>query len=725
MPTTPANPLQPTPADAEIPWLTRSDLTAIEVGESLEPAFAIRDHVQNEFYRFGELEYFILQCLRVPQTMNRLVNMIAEQFGSRIDAAETAAYIQRLANDNLLVARRLGDGQRLARQHRSWTTSQRWQRWLGLLSIKLPGFYPGPLLQNLRPLGWVLFNPMSIALVFLAAIATTFFAFLSFDEVWSRVPAWSELISFDHLLLMMIGFMLAKILHELGHGLACQQTGHECSEMGVLLLVLMPCMYCDVSDMWTERSRFKRIFVSLAGVFVELLIATVCYWGWYLSVDGPMHRFLFGMMLVTSLNTLFINGNPLMRYDGYYALSDFVRVPNLAAVSRDRLTRCLADFFLQGDTRVGAGRSEVFLIGYAVASVIYRWFVMVAIGWAAWTFLESQQLLSIGRVAITLLLLLSLLPLVMFMKSTSKSVMDRGVRVANGLVFVILLAVAGWFVFNFPFSHRVAGEARIELADARQVFAPESGELQSAIHDGQQVQRGELLATIVQPDLLLERIELNGKLADADARIRSLKFMAESTVVAGELKFWNESRASWQRKLDEIELQLKSLEVRAPVDGRVVVAHRSPIDPRQQIRLAVAEGRWSEPKNEGLHARRGENLCYVADPSAYRGVVEVREQDVELVQVGDEVDVHVPHNSEQITGEVTRISLENDRQLRENGRFEQPDAARTDSATYLVEFQFPESQHVRCGSVRSAVIIGRRTTPWQWLQRWWRHTFWY
>ena len=175
---------------------------------------------------------------------------------------------------------------------------------------------------------------------------------------------------------------------------------------------MLPVLYCDVSDLWTEKSRWKRVFVSLAGVFVELAIATACFWIWYFTLDGQLSRFLFGMMLVTSLNTLFVNGNPLMRYDGYYALSDLTGVPNLAAASREYLTDRIHACFIRQDRFLDLSRNGLFLGTYAVASFVYRWMILVAIGWAIWAFFDGQQLATTGKIVIGLLFTISVMPLI-------------------------------------------------------------------------------------------------------------------------------------------------------------------------------------------------------------------------------------------------------------------------------------------------------------------------
>jgi len=97
--------------------------------------------------------------------------------------------------------------------------------------------------------------------------------------------------------------------------------GGECHEIGVLLLVFTPCLYCNVSDAWLLPSKWQRIAVSGAGIFVEIVLASLCLFLWWLSEPGLTNTLLLNVLVACSVNTLFLNGNPLLRYDGYYVLS--------------------------------------------------------------------------------------------------------------------------------------------------------------------------------------------------------------------------------------------------------------------------------------------------------------------------------------------------------------------------------------------------------------------
>ena len=710
-------------ANSVIPWTTRSDLSAIELGGTQGNCFAVKDKITNEFYRFGELELHILDALKRTITLEDLQTSIKSKFGITVNDNEIVSYVSHLASDNLLVARRLGNVERLFHQHARLASSGRWQQLLGLLSIKLPGFYPGPLLSLLQPIGRLVFNPISVAILSLAIFSTLIYALMSFQTVWHKIPAFAELLSVEHLLWMMIGFMIIKMVHELGHGLACQQMGHECSEMGVLLLVMIPCLYCDVSDMWTAKSRYKRILVSLAGVFVELIFATVCFWGWYYSLDGPLHRFLFGMMLVASANTLFVNGNPLMRYDGYYALSDWVRVPNLAAVSQASLSQWFTEFFFVKEPALTLHQRNSWLRLFAAASIVYRWFILFAIGWAAWSFFENHQLLSIGRFVIGGLLILTAIPIFLSIRYYFNTAWNHGFRLPNTLGLLALLLAIGFGVCQIHFAHRISGEAKIQLANARHVFAAANGQIQPKCKDGEWIRQGAPIAVITNDEITLETLLAQQQIDDAGARLSALEISDQTQLIAAQIEFWKQRKLSWERKLNDIQGRQAELLMTSPLEGQFVAEPYPPIDQDAADQsLTVRNGQWTANSFAGSFVKRGMNLGYVADPRAFEGNMKVSEQDIELVEIGQEVRLFVPFNGDHVTATVSRISAVNQS---ESQNFPVDQDQDQGSTFYNVKFQFPADHRVRIGAVRKAVILCQQTTVFDWVTRWLYHSFWF
>ena len=147
-------------------------------------------------------------------------------------------------------------------------------------------------------------------------------------------PTMRNFFSFNNLALIWITTIIIKSIHELGHGLTCKHFGGEVHEVGVMLLVFTPYFFVNVSDSWVMPERRHRILISAAGIYVELVLAAFATFLWAVVQPGAFQDFLFNVMVIASFSTLVFNANPLMRFDGYYIMTDLIEVPNLQGKSR-------------------------------------------------------------------------------------------------------------------------------------------------------------------------------------------------------------------------------------------------------------------------------------------------------------------------------------------------------------------------------------------------------
>lgn len=191
---------------------------------------------------------------------------------------------------------------------------------LNPLSIKLPLGNPDRVLARLAPLAAPLFAPFA-ALVWIIAVGSGLvLAAMHWGELTEN---WSDrVLAADNLVLMAAIYILVKGLHELGHGLATKRFGGTVPEWGVMLLVLYPVPYVDASAAAAFASKGARVLVSLAGILVELFLAALALFVWISVEPGLVRSAAFNVMLIAGISTLLVNGNPLLRFDAYYALSE-------------------------------------------------------------------------------------------------------------------------------------------------------------------------------------------------------------------------------------------------------------------------------------------------------------------------------------------------------------------------------------------------------------------
>ncbi len=203
------------------------------------------------------------------------------------------------------------------------------KQWLlNPMSLKLPLVDPNNFLSRWAPsLAW-LFSPTGAVLWLVAVLPALFLAGQHWSELTNNLS--DNVLSSSNLMVMVLVFPVVKLLHELGHGFATKVWGGAVHEMGLMFLVFAPVPYVDATSSAAFLSKYKRAVVAAAGMLVELFLAALALYVWLLIEPGIVRAMAFNVMVVAGVSTLAVNGNPLLRYDGYYILSDLIEIPNLA-----------------------------------------------------------------------------------------------------------------------------------------------------------------------------------------------------------------------------------------------------------------------------------------------------------------------------------------------------------------------------------------------------------
>ena len=264
---------------------------------------------------------------------------IKERFDAKfapvhVSVMQVLGFSAQLHEQGLVLSEQHDQGERLLERRRKGLRQQYLQSFANPLAIRFRGIDATRLIDFCYPVGRQLLRPTAvIGAVVLIVIAVALLTGQS-AEVMRRLPRTSEFFSSHNIILMMMSLVFIKILHELGHAIACRYFGGECNEIGLMLLVMTPCLYCNVSDAWMFPNKWHRIAVSFAGIYVELVLAAVAAVLWYFSEPGIANSLFLNTVVICTLGTVLLNGNPLLRYDGYFVLSDLLEIPNLAEQSR-------------------------------------------------------------------------------------------------------------------------------------------------------------------------------------------------------------------------------------------------------------------------------------------------------------------------------------------------------------------------------------------------------
>jgi putative peptide zinc metalloprotease protein len=370
-------------------------LDEIDITERIEgdhTRYIVRNRAAARYFLFKPTEYQIFRQFDGTHTLVEIVDGQREESEPRPSRQSVIKFLTKL--DTLGLIARGG----VAEQTHGAAKRERG------FYIKFPLYNPDSLLKWLdRKIGWALAKPYIIA-SFVAIALVTFGLLLKFDEV----RAYSHSIHSEYGMVVILLFVLTiTALHEVAHGLACKHFGGDVREMGVMLIFyVIPALYCNVSDTHRLGRKQQRLWVIFAGIYCQLILAALGAFVWLMAT--PQTRLAdFGfLVLLGGTFNVFINCNPLIKLDGYYALSQLLGVNNLqeysSAYVRSLLARCLG---LKVPPSVGPQRPALY-ISYWVGSITYTiyfsiWFI---VGWAgSWLigkFGFTGKILTVGLIAL-------------------------------------------------------------------------------------------------------------------------------------------------------------------------------------------------------------------------------------------------------------------------------------------------------------------------------------
>lgn len=624
----------------------RPDLQIAEQWFGGKKYYVTKDPLTVVFSYLTEHEYFILALLDGEFGTAEIQREFQARFApQQVNASQLQAFLSQLHRNGLVLAETPGQGEQLERrrQSRRQFALLRWAE--QLLAIRWRGINPQPLLDWLEPtIGW-LFSRWGFVLWLSVVLLAVAVVLSHMGEFARRLPEGAAWLTGSNLLLLGSTLIVVKSWHELGHALAARRLGCQCREIGIQFFFLVPCLYTNVSEVWLIPSKWRRIAVSAAGIYVELLLAAIAALVWWQAEPGLVSSLCQSVILVASIGTLLLNGNPLMRYDGYYILADLVEVPNLEQRSRSQLVAWLARWCVGIDWKPAEEfdyRPRPLLAAYAGAALVYRTTVLIGVYLASRAILRPLHAEPLSDVLIAGAAVGVVMPLAttsgqLLMQAQQNNELRPARLIATAVVLIGAIAAA-CFV---PLPQRVKAPVVIEPRDASRIYATVPGLLQDAPAAGTMVQAGE-------PIVHLENFEQRRNLARLEAehqqqtmRVVELETLrGEDSARAAAIPTARQSLADLDARLGEARRLIGRLTLRAPHDGVVLPP------PNRRARTSSRElTGWSgtplDAENGGALIETGTMLCLVAKPGDLEAVAVIDQADAPLVQPGRRVNIAV------------------------------------------------------------------------------------
>lgn len=517
--------------------------------------YVLHDPFNNQFFRLRPDAYKFVARLRPERTVEEVWQETVEDDP---DAApgqeEVIQLLAQLYHANLLHYRLAADSEQFFERYKKRKQRERMFTWWNLMFARFPLFDPDALLNRMQPALRLLMRPWA-AVVWLVVVAL---AVKTCVEHAGELGAQAgQVLAPSNLLLLYAGVVFLKVLHEFGHAAACKHFGGEVHTLGVMLLVFSPLPYVDVTSSWAFRERRKRIAVAAGGMVAEFFVAALAALVWAGAGPGVVRDLAFNMMLTAGVTTLLFNANPLLRYDGYYILTDLTDLPNLYQRAQQQL-QFLVQRHLFGVRRAtgpaaDSTRERVWLGAYGVASAVYRVLVFAGLVW----FVSGRFLLLGMVVAVFCGIAWGLVPVAKFIGYLATSpelerARARAVATTLGVVAALVLLFG-----VMPVSQTLRAPGVLRPAVSGDVATVVEGELESIeVPSGMTVAAGQPLAR-------LRNRELGLQLESARAQREELHALWRAALQSG-----TSDRAALEQALGAVEGRVRALEERL---GKLVV----------------------------------------------------------------------------------------------------------------------------------------------------------
>jgi putative peptide zinc metalloprotease protein len=482
----------------------------------------------------------------------------------------------------------------------------KWKQWLTQpTSMKIPLLNPERFLDRwAHHLAW-LFTPKGALLWLIVVLPAIVLAGENWKELTLNLS--DHVLSTGNLFVLALVYPVVKAIHELGHGFATKVWGGSVHEMGLMFLIFVPVPYVDASAASAFRSKQRRMIVGAAGMMVEVILASLAMYIWVLVEPGVVRAVAFNVMLIAGVSTVIVNGNPLLRYDGYYILSDLIEIPNLGQRGQKYLTY-LSDKYLFGAKEIESPdetQSEKrWLVSYTIISWFYRIFVTVSII----LFVASEFFIFGVILAIWAAFGLLVMPLWKAGKHLLESqslhrYRSRAVKLV--ISFVAFVVLFGLFV---PMPLRTQTEGIVWLPDQALVRAGVNGTVQKwLVEPGTLVQKGTALLVMQDPTLESELAVARAKVAEAQARYNVEHFVnpVQSDVLLRQLEYETNS-------LERVNERFQKLVVYSETEGVLTVSKSQDMP--------------------GKYFKKGELLGYLMDKKQLIARVAVAQENIDLVR---------------------------------------------------------------------------------------------
>jgi putative peptide zinc metalloprotease protein len=685
----------------------RTDLRISEQTISGETSYVVKNFETNSYNRYGATEYGVLELCDGTRTAAEISDALTELHPDSplseaevlefLDSIEPALWERSVGEKNLAVLERIRD-ERKGRVDQS-----------SVLYMSFKAWDPDKTLAKIDPyLSWM-FTPGFVVFsigVFIAACYLLASDWTRVQHDTSALYNFSDKSAYD-IWMFWILLMILGGIHEFGHGLTCKHFGGDVHQMGFLLIYFTPAFYTDTTDILLFKRGSQRQWVIFAGIWIELVLCGLSGVLWYFSpVGSTLNDIAYKMMLLSGIQGALLNLNPLIKADGYYALSQFLNIDNLREESFAFLRAWAQKYLLRQDIDLppASKRQRRIFFLFGLTAIVYSNTLLIVVIVFVKNILVSKLGDEWGYLATLVVIyffarkgIQQALPTVRAWLRQKKEdymawKMSR-TQQAGALGLALLLLIP-------PISSSVSTDLVLEPGASAHVRAEVPGQVKTVyVKPGDSVKTGQLLAVLQNPEIAADADSIRHQLALASSQLRNGQDRSDFDSAANAVR----ERTRLQQELAVAGKRAAALEIRAPIDGVIAT---SDLDQMPGSFLAA-----------------GDEFARIVDRTTMKARILVRDWDLQEVQQGAAVRVKVvPFPYRTYSGKVDRIypASASDRPVTQTENLERLGQQLTNYFAVNMEFANPDGSLTE-GMTGTAKVSGKRASvAWQASRAMWR-----
>jgi len=366
----------------------------VDITERVDPdgtRYIVRNTATSRYFILKQTEFSILSQFDGEQTVSNVASGLSTGTNPRVAIPTLVRFLTKLDSFGLLA------------RGGSENTFTTYQSARGLY-IKFRLFNPDKFLASIdNVIGWALTKSSIVASFALMTVV----AFLLFARA-PEVSAYSSYLYREYgISVILLVTLTITALHEFAHGLACKHFGGDVREMGLLLIYyVLPGFYCNVTDIYRIGRKSQRLWVVFAGIYWQLVVSTVGGLCWLISTPYTLFADFALLVFIGGSFNILINCNPLIKLDGYYALSQALGVVNLQRRSSEYVRSLIARLIGEPKhSRIDPHRPFLY-VSYWICSILYSVILIwLILGWISGELMDSLRFLGVVLTIVLALLL--------------------------------------------------------------------------------------------------------------------------------------------------------------------------------------------------------------------------------------------------------------------------------------------------------------------------------